>query len=88
MIDWVDALQWPAMAVTVAAGLLVSSSRRGRRQTGFWGFLLSNVLWIAWGWQDGALALIALQLCLAVTNVRGLLNSDAKTSDHEAIEKS
>ena len=76
MADWIDALQWPAMAITVAAGLLVSSSRAGRRKAGFWSFLLSNLLWIAWGWHDGALALIALQLCLAVTNVRGLRNSD------------
>jgi hypothetical protein len=28
------------------------------------------------GWSDGAYALIVLQLCLAVTNVRGVLKSD------------
>jgi drug/metabolite transporter (DMT)-like permease len=76
MPDWIDLLQWPAMVVTVAAGLLVSSERPGRRKAGFISFLVSNVMWVAWGWNDGAYALIALQLCLAVTNVRGLLNND------------
>jgi hypothetical protein len=38
--------------------------------------LLSNALWIAWGWHDGAYALIALQLCLCATNVRGLFKND------------
>ena len=74
----------PGMAVTVAAGVLVSSSRRGRRRAGFWSFLLSNALWIGWGWQDGALALIALQFCLAVTNIRGLLNSDSGKATNDS----
>jgi hypothetical protein len=76
MADWIDSLQWPAMAVTVAAGMLVSSTQAGRRKWGFVSFLLSNALWIAWGWHDGAYALIVLQLCLAVTNMRGLYNNE------------
>lgn len=78
MDDWLDMLQWPAMVVTVVAGLLVGSKSPGRRIAGFCAFLLSNLLWVVWGWHDDAWALIALQLCLAVTNLRGIFkNEDA-----------
>jgi hypothetical protein len=76
MGDWLDLLQWPAMAITVAAGLLVGSRTVWRRKAGFITFLVSNALWIAWGWHDDAWALIALQLCLVVTNVRGILKNE------------
>jgi hypothetical protein len=72
MDEWLDMLQWPAMAVTVLAGLMVGSRTRQRRKTGFYLFLLSNLLWILWGWHDDAYALIALQCCLVATNVRGV----------------
>ena len=39
---------------------------------GFWIFLLSNVLWVAWGIYANAYALIALQVCLAALNIRGV----------------
>lgn len=71
MNEWIDFLQWPAMAVTVLAAWLVASGHHRRRQLGFWCFLASNALWIAWGVHDGAWALIVLQLCLVATNVRG-----------------
>jgi len=79
MNDWIDLLQWPAMVVTVLAGLLVGSRSSVRRKTGFVAFLVSNALWIAWGWHDDAWALIALQLCLVVTNVRGILKNEENT---------
>jgi hypothetical protein len=75
-MDWLDALQWPAMAVTLLASYLVASQQRRRRSWGFWLFLLSNVLWLAWGWHDHAYALIALQLGLAALNVRGTVKND------------
>ena len=34
-------------------------------------FLLSNVLWMVWGVHARAYALIVLQLCLVVMNIRG-----------------
>ena len=68
---WINLLQWPAMVVTVMAAWLVASQRKLKRNWGFWLFLLSNVLWIAWGLYDHAYALIVLQLCLALTNIRG-----------------
>lgn len=68
---WIGLLQWPAMAVTIAAAWCVASTHATRRRLGFWLFLASNVLWIAWGWFAGAWALILLQVALAFLNVRG-----------------
>jgi len=64
-------VQWPAMLVTVAAAWFVASGKQPRRKLGFWLFLLSNLLWIAWGIYAQAFALVTLQLCLAVMNIRG-----------------
>ena len=70
-----DLLQWPAMVVTVAAAWMVGSQRKFKRNWGFWLFLLSNVLWIVWGWQARAYALIVLQICLAFLNIRGAMKN-------------
>ena len=74
--DWLGLLQWPAMAVTVLASWLVASSNDGRRHAGFWVFLGSNGLWVAWGWHTGATALVVLQFCLAAMNIRGARKTD------------
>jgi hypothetical protein len=66
-----DLLQWPAMLVTVLASWYVASNLKTRRNHGFWLFLLSNALWIAWGAYAHAWALIVLQVCLAFMNIRG-----------------
>jgi hypothetical protein len=68
---WIDLLQWPAMAVTIAAAWCIASTHKARRRLGFWLFLASNVLWIAWGWFAAAWALILLQVALAFLNIRG-----------------
>jgi hypothetical protein len=70
-MNWINLLQWPAMIVTVWAAWFVASQRKFKRNWGFWLFLLSNVFWIAWGLYDGAYALILLQLCLGLLNIRG-----------------
>jgi hypothetical protein len=70
-MEYINLLQWPAMVVTVLAAWFVASTHKHKRNWGFWLFLLSNVLWIAWGLHDGAPALIALQVCLAFLNIRG-----------------
>ena len=75
-MDYLDLLQWPAMAVTVAAAWLVGSRSPWKRAAGFWCFLASNALWLAWGWHDGAYALMALQVFLAATNVRGVYKNE------------
>lgn len=72
-LDW---LQWPAMAVTVGASWLVASTHEARRNAGFWLFLASNALWVAWGWHAQAWALVALQFCLAALNLRGAKKSE------------
>lgn len=64
------------MVVTLIAAYLVASLKKTRRQWGFWLFLLSNVLWIAWGWYASAYALIALQVGLAILNSRGVANNE------------
>lgn len=70
-MDWINLLQWPAMVTTLVAAWLVGSSSKTRRNTGFWCFIASNVLWMTWGWHDEAYALIALQIGLLGLNLRG-----------------
>jgi hypothetical protein len=65
------------MAATIFASWLVASSSKARRNAGFWTFLGSNVLWVAWGIYAGATALVVLQFALAAMNIRGAL----KTTD-------
>ena len=77
MTDLLDAIQWPAMLVSVGASWLVGSTHARRRRLGFWLFIASNALWVGWGWHSGAPALIVLQASLAVMNVRGLLKARA-----------
>jgi hypothetical protein len=75
-MSFLDLIQWPAMLVTITAAWLVASKSKIRRTIGFWLFLLSNALWIIWGWHDEAYALILLQACLGIMNFRGLRNND------------
>ena len=81
MDDTLALLQWPAMAVTVVATWLVAARAPGRRNTGFWLFLLSNGLWVAWGLHAGATALVLLQFCLAALNMRGASKSEGQQSE-------
>ena len=74
-MDWIDLLQWPAMVVTVVAAWFVASKAKVRRRIGFWAFLASNVLWVAWAWSSGTWALLVLQVALATINVRGALEN-------------
>lgn len=76
MDSLLDAVQWPAMAVTLVAAWLVGSRRPGRRSWGFWCFVASNALWIVWGWHAQAYALIALQVGLFALNLRGAAKND------------
>jgi hypothetical protein len=66
-----DAVQWPAMLVTLVAAWLVASQSKHKRSLGFWCFVASNFLWVIWGWHAHAYALIALQVGLFGLNVRG-----------------
>ena len=83
-MNWLDAIQWPAMVVTVLASWLVASDTESRRSKGFWAFLLSNVLWVAWGWHTHAYALIGLQFCLAAMNIRGARKAEQARAERPA----
>jgi chromate transport protein ChrA len=76
LVDWINYLQWPAMLCTLFAAWLVASSQQRRRNVGFWVFLASNALWVAWGIHDGAIALIVLQVGLALMNLRGAAKTE------------
>jgi hypothetical protein len=78
-MDALDLVQWPAMAVTIAASWLIASTQPRRRNAGFWLFMLSNALWVAWGLHSNAPALIALQIGLAAMNIRGAMKTEAAT---------
>lgn len=80
-MDLINLLQWPAMVVTVGASWLVGSTHAGKRNWGFWLFIVSNILWVAWGVYAKAPALIALQVCLAVMNIRGAQKAEKSEAD-------
>jgi hypothetical protein len=71
-----DTVQWPAMVVTLVAAYLVGSQSERRRSWGFWCFIASNLLWMAWGWHAHAYALITLQVGLFIMNLRGAKKND------------
>ena len=77
---YLDLIQWPAMVITSVASWLVASQSKRRRKVGFWIFLLSNALWVAWGWSDEAYALVVLQIVLAVMNIRGASKNETASS--------
>ena len=77
MGEFLDLLQWPAMAVSLYAAFMVGSKKAGKRIFGFWMFILSNIMWIIWGVHDEAWALISLQVALMAMNVRGIFKNES-----------
>lgn len=75
-MNLIDALQWPAMLLTILSAWLVGSLDRRRREIGFYVFLASNVLWVAWGVHARAWALVMMQFALAAMNLRGVRRND------------
>ena len=80
-MDLIGLLQWPASAATLLASWFVASSNRRRRNVGFWTFLVSNALWVAWAWHANAPALIAMQVGLAAINVHGTVKTRDTAAD-------
>jgi hypothetical protein len=64
------------MLVTIGASWYVASGKKERRKRGFYMFLASNVLWVAWGLPVHAYGLLVLQLFLALMNIRGILKAE------------
>ena len=75
-MEYIDWVQWPAMVATVIAAWLVGSLSKRKRSIGFWCFLVSNAMWVIWGWHDEAWALVGLQIFLAALNIRGVNKND------------
>jgi hypothetical protein len=75
-METLDLLQWPAMVASIVAAWLVGARSQRRRQYGFWCFMASNALWIAWGWNARAWAIVGLQVALAMLNVRGVKKNE------------
>ena len=71
----INFIQWPAMAITLLSAWLVASQSKPKRSWGFWTFMLSDVLWMLWGWQNKAYALIFMQIGLLFLNVRGAMKN-------------
>jgi len=76
MDELLNALQWPAMLVTLAAAWLVGGRSARRRSWCFWVFVLSNVLWCVWGAFTQSYALIVLQVGLFILNLRGVRKNE------------
>ena len=64
------------MIATLLSAWLVAEQSKMKRQWGFWIFILSNALWVAWGWKAHAYALIILQFGLGVLNIRGVAKNE------------
>jgi len=77
-MDYLSFLQWPAMGINVLSVWLLTSQSKGKRHSGFLLSLLSNLLWIIWGWYVAAFAVIGLQIALATLNVRGARKTEEK----------
>lgn len=84
--DLIDFIQWPAMLATATAAWMVGSLHKSRRQVGFYVFLLSNILWIIWGWHAHAWALIILQVALAMINFRGVFKNESPEQSADTAE--
>ncbi|ODT62234.1 MAG: hypothetical protein ABS69_22995 [Nitrosomonadales bacterium SCN 54-20] len=70
-MDYFNLLQWPAMVINILSVWLLTYQAKRMRHTGFLFSLLSNVLWVIWGWHVEAFAVLGLQLALATINIRG-----------------
>lgn len=80
-----DVLQWPALAVTVAALWLVATDL-SRRPWGYSLALVASALWAAWAWHAGAWALAVLQVLLAGGALRGIARTRSRDEPPSDLE--
>lgn len=69
-------LEWPAMAISLAAAWWMGSKQASKRIVAFCMLIAGNLMWIGWGWGEDARALIALNVGLLALNVRGILKNE------------
>lgn len=72
-----DLLQWIACVFALAGSYLVGNDGRTHRLWGFGLFLLSNLLWMWWGTQSSAWALVTMQAAFCLTSARGVVRNRA-----------
>ena len=76
MPEWpnltLGALQWPAMIIALIGAWYVGHAHPRARMWGFWGFLISNILWVAWALHNHAWGLLIMQALFIVTSARGI----------------
>lgn len=65
------------MVVNILSVWLLTSSSIDKRHLGFLLSLVSNLLWVIWGWHAQAFAVIGLQLALASLNMRGVRKTES-----------
>jgi len=76
MEDYLAYLEWPAMAITLAAAWWMGSTKQQKRIIAFGMLIVGNLMWIGWGWGDEAWALIALNVGLLALNIRAIMKNE------------
>jgi len=66
------------MVVNILAVWLLTSQSRSKRHWGFLLSLVSNLLWVIWGWHAQAFAVLGLQVALAMLNIRGVRKTETQ----------
>ena len=67
-----DLLEWSGCDASVAGGMLLVLNN-GLSRFGWWCFLVSNALWIGFGFLSGAAGLVVQQAFFVAINVLGLI---------------
>lgn len=76
MEEFFALLEWPAMLISLAAAWWMGSTKAKKRIVAFVLLIVGNLMWIAWGWGEGAWALIALNVGLMGLNVRAIIKNE------------
>ena len=76
MEEFFALLEWPAMAISLAAAWWMGSTKAKKRIVAFVLLIVGNLMWIAWGYGEGAWALIALNVGLLALNVRAIFKNE------------
>ena len=66
MEDFFALLEWPAMAISLAAAWWMGSKKANKRVVAFVMLSIGNLMWIAWGWGNRrGRSLPSISACLA-----------------------
>lgn len=65
------------MVINVLSVWMLTSQSKGKRHAGFLLSLLSNLLWVIWGWHVQAFAVLGLQIALATLNIHGVRKTES-----------